>query len=332
MHRIPFVFVVPDPGATVSGGHRYNRRLMDELGRLYAPTLRVGWREYRERVSRGAEGCCFVDTLYLARLGELPEGPIQAHLIVHHLESLWPDGERTSDEVFFREEQAALRRFQGFLVTSEFSKDYLVGRGFAAEQVVVIEPGVEGFGPPTRGRASQVRALMVANLVRRKNVLGLLKSLPHRIRGSDRFHLRVVGGHELEPEYARACASYSAESFAEWVTLTGSLSPAEMSAEYAAADLFLSPAHMETFGMALQEAVASGCPILALDRGNVSAHVRPGQNGLLFPDLEALAVGLRRLLDNPEELARLQRSAAQIASGAGRPWLAAAEQFLRSYG
>lgn len=57
----------------------------------------------------------------------------------------------------------------------------------------------------------------------------------------------------------------------------------------AAADLYLSPGSIETFGLSAVEALASGTPVLSADRGAVAEHVRRSGAGATFPAGDATA-------------------------------------------
>jgi len=68
----------------------------------------------------------------------------------------------------------------------------------------------------------------------------------------------------------------------------------------AAVDLYVAPSSVETFGLAALEALASGTPVLAADRGGVSELVTRSAAGSLFPagDSEALADQAIALLES----------------------------------
>jgi glycosyltransferase involved in cell wall biosynthesis len=53
----------------------------------------------------------------------------------------------------------------------------------------------------------------------------------------------------------------------------------------------------EPFGLVLAEAMACGTPVVALDRGAVREVVDEGVTGLIFNDLEAMALGMSRVFD-----------------------------------
>jgi alpha-1,6-mannosyltransferase len=79
----------------------------------------------------------------------------------------------------------------------------------------------------------------------------------------------------------------------------------------AAADAYLSPSPVETFGLAALEALSCGTPLVASDMGGVAEHVRRSNAGVLFRagDPESVADALRRCLfeAQPAELGRLGR-------------------------
>jgi len=68
-----------------------------------------------------------------------------------------------------------------------------------------------------------------------------------------------------------------------------------MSLAYSAADIFVTPARAEAFGLVAAEAMASGLPIIAADVGGLSDMVRDGHNGVLVPPLDV--AGFRSALD-----------------------------------
>lgn len=76
---------------------------------------------------------------------------------------------------------------------------------------------------------------------------------------------------------------------------------------YAIADLFVLPSYgsMETWGLAVNEAMCMGCPIIVSDHvGCAQGLVHPGDNGLIFPagDKEALSSAIKEAVSNKERL------------------------------
>jgi len=100
--------------------------------------------------------------------------------------------------------------------------------------------------------------------------------------------------------------------FGARVRFAGAVPHTDLPALYAAADLYLWPAINEAYGMAFLEAQAAGLPVVAGRTGGVPAVVAEGVTGLLTPigDAAAFAVAVARLLDAPDERARLAAAAA----------------------
>ncbi|MEO9527960.1 glycosyltransferase family 4 protein [Roseibium sp.] len=125
----------------------------------------------------------------------------------------------------------------------------------------------------------------------------------------------------------------------ERVTFLGALSPDALPALYARHDLLVWPAIREAFGLVLLEAQAAGLGVVAGDTFGVPDIVRDGETGLLSPegDAAALAVNLRRVLEEPELADRLGSVARQhildlhsLSSGAAR-LEALAEKAVRNH-
>jgi glycosyltransferase involved in cell wall biosynthesis len=84
------------------------------------------------------------------------------------------------------------------------------------------------------------------------------------------------------------------------VRLIGPIETAELPAFYSSSAVLVSPSLYEGFGLTLLEAMACGCPVIALRRSAVPEVV--GDAGLLLddPNEEALAAALARVLGERE--------------------------------
>ncbi|MFC7329016.1 glycosyltransferase family 4 protein [Marinactinospora rubrisoli] len=91
----------------------------------------------------------------------------------------------------------------------------------------------------------------------------------------------------------------------------GLLSGAELSRAYACLDLFVHTGADETFCQAIQEALASGVPVVAPAAGGPLDLVEPGRNGLLFPaeEPDGPRAAVERLAAAPELRRRLADAA-----------------------
>jgi glycosyltransferase involved in cell wall biosynthesis len=174
----------------------------------------------------------------------------------------------------------------------------------------------------------------VANLVPRKGIVEFLREVASRTDDADRFHLDVVGRDDIDPGYARTCRELVSASaaLARRVHFAGAVPRAGVDAFYRRAGVFVSPARMETFGMALQEARAFCLPILAFDGGHARAHFTHGHDGLLFSSFEGLAAGFLELArDDGKMRALFDRAMGSVSKPAGT-WESAAETLLEQLG
>lgn len=110
---------------------------------------------------------------------------------------------------------------------------------------------------------------------------------------------------------------------------TGELHGRQLSAAYASMDVFVHPGEHETFCQAVQEALASGVPVVAPDAGGPRDLVTPSRTGVLLStaDFEA---GLGRSVDHL--LAQRPRySSAARRSVVNRGWPRICDQLLEHY-
>lgn len=121
----------------------------------------------------------------------------------------------------------------------------------------------------------QVRALVPAAVPLRAVVIGD-GPLTHRVRAE-------VGGRGL----------------GSWVTIAGRRTRAQIRALYGEADVYVSPAYQESFGIAALEARAAGLPVVAMGAGGVGEFVQHDVEGLLCSDDRDMARALAQLVVDP---------------------------------
>ena len=100
---------------------------------------------------------------------------------------------------------------------------------------------------------------------------------------------------------------------------TGYLFGDDLADAYASTDVFVFPGVTETFGQVVQEALASGLPVITVNQGGVVDLVQHGDTGLVLgPDSAAFAQAAAQLRDDPELCQRMGRAARAFA--AANPW------------
>lgn len=119
------------------------------------------------------------------------------------------------------------------------------------------------------------------------------------------------------------------ESVLPSAIFTGELYGRELAAAYASMDVFVHPGEHETFCQAVQEAMASGLPVIAPDAGGPRDLVSHGVTGLLLPVREfdgRVSESVDQLLSE-----RQRYGVAARRSVLGRTWPVICEQLMAHY-
>jgi glycosyltransferase involved in cell wall biosynthesis len=157
--------------------------------------------------------------------------------------------------------------------------------------------------------------LFAAKFQRRKRPDDLLSAAARLNRECVAFHLVMVGSGEMEPEL-RALAQHFGLSN---VNFAGFVNQVTLPRVYAACDVFALPSENEPWGLAVNEAMCAGLPIIASSEiGCVPDLVHNGRNGYTFAagDVSGLADALRPVLRNPEVRQRMGAASRDIIA----PW------------
>jgi glycosyltransferase involved in cell wall biosynthesis len=136
------------------------------------------------------------------------------------------------------------------------------------------------FRPPATDRRNDVPQLIyVGRLVPYKGVVLLLRAAAVA-KKSCRFALRIVGGGNQA--YRNYCIELaSALGLDSEVTFLENQPRASLAELYRSADIFCMPS-VETYGLAILEAMSSGCAVLVADLNGPGDIVQPG-TGIKVP-------------------------------------------------
>jgi glycosyltransferase involved in cell wall biosynthesis len=145
-------------------------------------------------------------------------------------------------------------------------------------------------------------ALFAGKLIEKKRPADLIAAAA-RVPG---VHALFVGDGPLR-EWCEAMAA----ELGVRATFTGFRNQSEMPSAYAAADVLILPSdRQETWGLVVNEAMASGLPAIVSEAaGCVPDLIIAGRTGYAYPpgDIDALAMALRAI---PDEGAAMGRAAA----------------------
>ncbi len=105
----------------------------------------------------------------------------------------------------------------------------------------------------------------------------------------------------------------------------------ELWSAFASADMFVFPSAMETFGLVLIEAMASGLPVVTSRVGGVDDMVQSGVNGYVFNvgDVRGMIDGVRAVLSEPNKRKIMGRNARLFAET--QSWPVMMDELLTCY-
>ena len=147
-----------------------------------------------------------------------------------------------------------------------------------------------------RRRGESVRVVSAMRLASRKRPLPLLRIMA-RVRklvpAATGIRLEVFGDG---PDRGRLERFITAHNMGSWVRMPGRVTREELRERYAASDVFVAPAPLESFGIAALEARTVGLPVVGRSSSGVQEFVKDGLNGYLATDDEAMATSVARLV------------------------------------
>ncbi|MEX2445106.1 MAG: glycosyltransferase [Alkalispirochaeta sp.] len=169
-------------------------------------------------------------------------------------------------------------------------------------------------------RPDRFRILTVGRLVEKKGhrfVLPAIAAIREEVPG---IEYRMVGDG---PERAVLEAQAKELGIDDLCEFAGAMTSDQISGEYARCDLFVlasvtaASGDMEGQGLVIQEAQASGCPVVSTLHNGIPDGVLDGESGILVPegDSDALAATLLRLAHNRKQLAAMGRRGSEFVKG-----------------
>jgi glycosyltransferase involved in cell wall biosynthesis len=206
------------------------------------------------------------------------------------------------------------RMFDGVLAIGSANREFYQAMGVPDDRIFMMPYAVDNARFATAAQLTpaerqDLRAslgvsdarpivLYAAKFQRRKRPGDLLRAAARLNRERLDFHLLIVGSGELAAELQELAASLRLGN----LSFCGFINQAALPRYYAASDVFILPSEDEPWGLAVNEAMCAGLPIVAAaEIGCVRDLVRDGINGHTFPvgNIDALTGVLRSLLSDP---------------------------------
>jgi glycosyltransferase involved in cell wall biosynthesis len=222
------------------------------------------------------------------------------------------------------------------MVTSDIMGKELAEHGICNEMAVWRKGVDTSLFHPCKGSA-EVRSRLMPDtskiLLLYAGRLSLEKGLPllakvledRRIRG--KVHLVLIGDGPIRK-------SLDTTTFArvrQHVTFTGFMSQEDLAIAYASSDIFVFPSETETLGLVAIEAMAGGLPVVGVAARGMTATVKHGVTGYLYPpgDINQCVTHLLSLIENAELRTTISKAARKDAEQWG--WDEATKQLVKVY-
>lgn len=204
----------------------------------------------------------------------------------------------------------------------------LVGLGVPSEKCRLPQFGVdrEMFFPATARshEGAPVQVLFVGSLIERKGLHDLLHALD-----DPSFHdveLTVVGDGIYGPQLKSLCRELGLQERTHW---KGILPQNQVAEIMRASDLFCLPSYMEGRPNVVNEAMASGLPVISTRIGGIPDMVAEGETALLHQpgNVDELRAHLKKLVQEPTLRTRMGQAGRAFLEESGVSWDATAQEF-----
>jgi glycosyltransferase involved in cell wall biosynthesis len=215
---------------------------------------------------------------------------------------------------------------------SQFSRKLIVnGLGNAcANRVEVIPPGIESsWFEVEHNKVIPEQLLFWGRLEEEKGLTELFVALNTVAKKFPNVRLNLVGEGNRLKEYQSLVIDLGLTNRVEF---TGWLNNQEIQNLAAKCSIGIFPSRIESFGLSVVEAMATGLPVIAARGGAVPENIKDGVTGTLVPvnNSDALAEAINKALENPQ-YSETMAIAAKSAVKKKFSWDRAADNMIEIY-
>lgn len=309
-----------DADRVVTGGHVYNRHMVEEAAH-HAALVEVV-QVNRPFDPRTVQGQVVIDSLvaWEVALG-LPGAGLPPLTALVHQVAGGVSGPRALRSARRLADLALYRRCDLVIAASTFLCQELVSAGIPKDRIRIVPPGRNLLGeeavdsPHDLRRGKRLAMLNVANWVPNKGILDLLDAVEPM--SSDEVVLHLVGSPDMNRRYARRIrARLTDATLRDKVVVHGAVPNVQMGRFYEGSDVVVSTSREEGYGSVIAEALARGVPVIAWGSGNVPNLFRDQEEGFLLATGDVIGVtdAVRRLARDEELRSSLSTAAARRGS------------------
>jgi glycosyltransferase involved in cell wall biosynthesis len=214
-------------------------------------------------------------------------------------------------------EKSYLQSVDGFIFNSKTTEAAVNNLLANRKASLVAYPPTDRFGEPVseeeiraRAESSPLQILFVGNVIKRKGLHTLLKSLLSLQPSA--FILDIVGSWTSDPTYARQIQKFIAtHNLSSFISLHGTLDKEPLAEKLRQAHVLVVPSSYEGFGIVYLEGMGFGLPAIGTTAGAAREIIRAGVDGFLIEPENAnlLARRLRLLSEDRDLLVRMSLAA-----------------------
>lgn len=246
---------------------------------------------------------CFAATLVHPFLFLVDDPRCKARIVINHSPGVVPSGLEPATSLEVADYMACVSNAQ---------RQHSLSRGGVTEErIVVIKNGFQSEKFPYRGpqQRNWRRLLYTGRLEPAKGIHILLESYANLLQEFPNLELRVFGDQSYWPDLAEQTADLS--RLYPRLQFFGKVAQARIAEELQQAGILVFPSiSFESAPLAVIDAQASGCPVVASAVGGVPEYLVADKCGLLVPQLTAqkLTMTLRSLLRDPQRLIEMSNN------------------------
>lgn len=322
MFKIFFHF--PNFEAFVSGGNSYNKRFQQILLKDYTFV----------KVDEIADADMVIsDTIFLnddETLEFLRQSGLKKTIIVHHLKYF--------EDNACLEEFTLLKKFDLLIANSQYTAATLQKNGIDINKIIIIEPPVNHpANLLSIKKIDSIKVLMAANWIERKGFVELFNAIKAVDHYPNNLTITIFGDNTLDEAYYEKCVQLINESsiLSKMIEIKDALPPEQMLKTFQNYNLYISASKMETYGMAVKEALNNSLYVLALNRGNLPYLINEPTQGKLYENINNLVSYLFYLVDNNSSFVKLIENVAQSLKEPNKKFESQIKEFykqLNEYG
>jgi glycosyltransferase involved in cell wall biosynthesis len=173
---------------------------------------------------------------------------------------------------------------------------------------IIVRSGlaIDKFTPAAKPKHAAFQILGTGIFFRHRRFEDLIGAVGVLVKRGRKVHLNIIGRASFDPSYGDELANLAKKlELGEAISFLGTVSEQELLRQYREANVFVFPNHLQTWGLAVFEAMASGTPVVVSRTSGAHEVLTDGENALLVDPKqpEQIADRIEQLMDS-EQLQR----------------------------